>query len=147
MRDRVEAICTEFGIRIIPGHRYPEIGETRAVETMARIARRFGEGHLRLVLTTLAEAGNHKMLLDEVGLWATSDLVRVCAETIEKDAGAWLSCWDSIPAGELQFLCQDLSGKIPMRPALAGMIYERIWMRFGPRYEQPDLLDDRRSNA
>ncbi|UPT53375.1 hypothetical protein [Synechococcus phage Ssp-JY39] len=139
---RIPALCDEYGIRIIPGHRYPEIGETRAVETLARILRRYGEGHLRHVLTTLAETANNKALLDEVGLWMASDMVRARgAEKIDSD---WLELWDRMPVGELQFVAQELSGVIPQRYALGGMVFERIYRRFGPDADQLDLLDDRR---
>ncbi|MEO3387338.1 hypothetical protein [Mesorhizobium sp. CAU 1741] len=139
---RVVALCDEFGIRIIPGHRYPEIGETRAAETMARILRRHGEAHLRQVLTTLVETHNNKVLLDEVGLWMASDMVRVRgADKIDSD---WLDLWDRMPVGELQFIAQGLSGIISQRYALGGMVFERIYKRFGPDADQPDLLDDRR---
>lgn len=139
---RVQALCNEFGIRIIPGHRYPEIGETRAVETMARIMRRHGVDHLRLVLTTLAETANNKVLLDEVGLWMASDMVH--ARGANKIDGDWLDLWDRMPVGQLQFVAQELSGIIPQRYALGGMVFERIYREFGPDADQLDLLDDRR---
>jgi hypothetical protein len=142
---RVRAMCTEFGVRIVEKHRYPEPGETRAVETLARILRRHGEGHLRLVLSTLAETDNNKGQLDEVLFWAASDMVRACPEIIEQRAGEWLAMWDACPVGELQFIAQDLRGVIPLRFALAGMIYERVVRAFGQRATQPDLFDDRRS--
>lgn len=140
----IEALCREFGIEIIDRNKYPEPGQTRAVETMARIYRRHGEGHLRIVLMTLMQAGNHKILLDEVGLWMTSDMVLKCRDLIEREAGAWLELWDHIPGADLQFVCQELSGYIPQRYALGGMIYERIYRRFGENADQLDLLDDRR---
>ena len=136
---RVQSLCDEFSIRIVDRHRYPEIGETRATETLARIMRRHGEGHLRLVLSTLRETANNAILLDEVGLWAASDMIRACQRIVEDRAGDWLATWDAIPAGELQFICQDLAGVV-----LGGMIYERIYRRFGPNADQLDLLDDRR---
>lgn len=141
---RVSALCREFGIEVIPGHRYPEIGQTRATETIARIIRKHGEGHARLVLATLAETSNNRANVNEVTLWAASDLVRACPHIVEERTIEWLELWDSCPVGELQYWAQDLSGVVKQRPALSGMIYERIVRRFGPRWEQPDLLDDRR---
>lgn len=138
----VHRLCGEFGIRIIDRHRYPDIGETRAVETMARILRRYGENHLRLVLTTLAETANNKALLDEAGLWMASDMVR--ARGADRIDEAWLKLWDRMPVGELQFMCQELSGIVPQRYALGGMVYERVYREFGPGADQLDLLDDRR---
>ncbi|MGX9120310.1 hypothetical protein ACWTU6_27145 [Mesorhizobium sp. BHbsci] len=141
---RVEALCHEFGIKIVDRHRYPEPGETRAVETLARILRRHGEGHLRLMLSTLAETENNKGQLDEVLFWAASDMVRACPEIVERRAGDWLTMWDACPVGELQFIAQDLRGVVPLRFALDGMLYERVVKAFGPRAIQPDLFDDRR---
>lgn len=144
--DHVQRLCDEFGITIVPKHRYPGPGETRAVATLDRIWRKHGEEHLRLVLTTLVETANNKILLDEVGLWAASDMVRQCQDIINDRAGDWLDLWDAIPAGELQFVCQNLRGIVSQRAALGGMIYERIYRRFGPFADQIELFDDRRSS-
>lgn len=145
MKDpRVQALCDEFGISIVDKHRYPEPGQTRAVETLHRILRRYGEGHVRMVLATLAETQNNKGQLDEVLFWATSDLVQACPEIIENNASAWLAVWDTAPVGELQYACNDLRGIVPLRFALVGMIYERVVRAFGQRAIQPDLFDERR---
>ncbi|WP_287139135.1 hypothetical protein [Mesorhizobium sp.] len=130
---RVQALCDELGIKIVDRHRYPEPGEARAVETLARIIRRHGEGHLRLVLSTLAETDNNKGQLDEVLFWAASDMVRACPEILKRRAGDWLTMWDVCPLGELQFIAQDLRGVVPLIFAFVGMLYERVVKAFGPR--------------
>lgn len=63
-------------------------------------------------------------------------------EIIQRDAGDWLAMWDARPAGELQFITQDLSGIIPQRHALSGMVYDRVARAFGPRaaLEHPHSL-------
>lgn len=137
-------LCDEFGITIIPGFRYPEIGETRAVETLTRIYRRYGEDHLRWVLRTLTETANNKALLDEVSLWATSDLIRAYSDVIEADPEAWFECWDHAPVGELQFSLHRIRGFVPQRAALAGLVHERLYRRFEVDQSQPDLLDERK---
>lgn len=142
---RVAALCDEFEVRIVPKSAYPGPGETRAVATLEKIIRRHGIEHARLVMTTLVEAGNHKILLDNPGLGATSDIIRACGRYIELDPSAWLECWDHIPGGQLEALCLDLRGFVPMRGALAGMLYERVARRFLPRFEQLDMFDDRRA--
>lgn len=140
----IARLCAEFGVRIIDPRRYPDVGETRAVATLDRIYRRYGEAHLRLVLTTLAETANNRACLDEFALNSVSDLVRACPEIIDRRTSEWLEVFDAAPIGELQFMLADLSGITPQRHALSGLIYERIVRRFGPRYMQPDLFDDRR---
>lgn len=147
MRDRVEAICREYGLEPIPGHRYPDVGQTRALATIERIWRRYGEGHVRLMLTTIAETANNKACADEAGLWATSDMLRAWENLVETRMGDWLDAWDRMPVGELQFRNQQLSGFVPQRYALGGQLHERLYGMFGPDAAQLDLLDDRRRQA
>lgn len=142
---RVYSICAEYGIKIVDAHRYPDIGETRAVATLDRILRNYGEGHFRLVMTTLAETSNNRAYLDEYSWWMTSDMVIANRGLIERDPSAWLELWDAIPLGRLQFMMNDLSGVVPQRHALSGVVFERIYRRFGPNADQLDLLDDRRT--
>lgn len=144
---RVSMLCEEFGVEIIPKSRAPLPGQTRAPETLSRILRRHGEAHMRMVLTTLRETANNHVLLDEVGLWSASDMIRACPEIVEKQAGDWLALWDQMPVGPLQAIAQRLAGRVPVRYALDGMLYERIVGRFGQAYAEPDLFDDRRRSA
>lgn len=57
----------EIAVRIVEKHRYPEPGERHAVENVGACCD--GMGHLRLVLSTLAETDNNKGQLDEVLSW------------------------------------------------------------------------------
>lgn len=135
---RVQALCDEFGIEVIPGHRYPEVGQTRAVTTILRIIRRHGLEHARWVLRTLAETSNNKAMLDETGLWAASDLVRAYWDDIQADPETWFEVWDSVPVGQRQWEVQQrLSGFVNQRAALAGVINQHLYQRFENR--QPEL--------
>lgn len=134
---RVSALCEEVGVQAIEGTAYPRLGQTRAVNTIRRIIDRFGEEHARLVLMTLAETSNNKALLDEVGLWMCSDMVRVFRDEIERDASLWLSTWDALPVGYLQSVSHGLRGWIKQRDALSGMVYRELRKTYGER----DLLE------
>lgn len=140
---RVQSLCDEFAVRIVPKSVYPGPGETRAVATLEKIIRRHGMEHARLVMTTLAETENNKAALEAAAFCAASDLIRACPEWVE-DASKWLLAWDRTPVGELQALTHDLRGFVSQRFALGGLIYERLWRAYGPRSVQPDLLDERR---
>ena len=130
---RVQALCDEFGIEIIPAHRYPVLGQTRATRTMERIMRRRGEDHLRWVLQTLAETSNNKALVDETGLWAASDLVLAYWEELQADPETWFQAWDEAPVGQRQWEIQRrLSGIVNQRAALAGAINKHLYARFNP---------------
>ena len=95
---RVQALCDEFSITIVPSNHYPEPGQTRAPETIRLILDRWGMDHARLVMNTLAETANNRACLNEVGFWMTSDMVRFGRRIIAERAGDWLETWDAIPA-------------------------------------------------
>lgn len=141
---RVKALCDEFGIEIVPKDRLPRPGQTRAVNTIRKMIDIHGVEHARLVMTTLTETENNKLALESPAFGAASDLIRACPDWLESDIDRWYKVWDLCPVGQLQALAQDLKGVVAARPALSGMIYERLWRAFGPRSIQPDLLDERR---
>lgn len=140
----VQALCDEFGVRIVPKHTYPRIGETRAVAAIRRMIDRRGIGHARIVMSTLTETANNKASLEAECIGAASDLLLACRHHQEADPEKWFQVWDMCPVGELQAVAHEMRGFVPVRSALAGMIYERIWRAYGPRSTQPDFLDDRR---
>lgn len=128
---RVHSLCAEVGIEAIEGTAYPKLGQTRAVNTIRRIIDLYGEEHARLVLTTLAETTNNKAMLDGICLWMASDMVRAFHAEIEQDASLWLSLWDKMPVGYLQYIAQGLRGTVKQRDALSGLIYERLRRVYG----------------
>jgi len=142
---RIASLVAEYDVSVIDKSRYPEPGETRAVASLLHILNAYGEGHLRMVLSTLAETENNRASLDAVSLWCVSDLIRAFPYLVENDTSEWLSCFDKMPVGELQFVNNEcLRGVVKLRHSLAGMLTERIYRRFGPRAKQPDLFDERR---
>lgn len=138
----VQALCLEFGLRIVPAHRYPDLGETRAPKTILKIIRKRGMDHARWVVRTIMETANNKALADEMGLWAVSDLVMAYWTDIQTDPEAWFEVWDSTPVGQRQWEIQRrLSGIVNQRAALAGAINKHLYARFNA--PQPELpLED-----
>jgi hypothetical protein len=140
----VKSLCSEYGIRIVDGRSYPGIRETRAVTTMQKILNAKGEGHFRMVLSTVAETENNAAYLDKYLFWAVSDLVETFSHIIEAKPSEWLEAFDAAPVGELQYIARPLKHQ---RYALVGMLAERVMIKFGPHAGQADLFDDRRKAA
>lgn len=135
---RVQDLCDEFGLRIIPPSRYPDIGETRAPKTILKIIRKHGMDHARWVIRTVMETANNKTLADETALWAISDLVVAYWEDMQGDPEAWFEVWDSVPVGRRQWeIQQRLSGVVNQRAALAGVVNRHLYERFDT--SQPEL--------
>lgn len=121
-------LCAEFDIEIISGTSYPTPGQTRAVATIDRLIEKYGEGHARIVMSTLAETAGNEGLIDKYALWAVSDLVLACSEWIETDMSGWLEAWDQIPMGFAMWECRHLSGFVSQRAGLAGILFLMLSM-------------------
>lgn len=140
----VQSLCDEFSVEIIPAHKYPEIGQTRAVKTIYRILRRYGDDHARWVIRSLSETANNRACLDEAALWATSDLLRAYWEDVQADPEAWFGVLDSVPVGRRQWeIQQRLSGFVNQRAALAGVINQHLYERFDSPQPELPLETDR----
>lgn len=134
---RVKSLCDEFGIEVIKGTSYPKIGQTRAHGTIRNMIDTLGMDHARMVLMTLAETTNNKALLDEVGLWMASDMIKRFGPEIEDNASVWLDTWDRMPIGFLQSRAHELRGSVKPRFALGGMVYLMLRQVYG----QPELVE------
>lgn len=121
-----ETLCAEFDIEITGKSRYPEPGQTRAPGTIQRIINKRGAAHARLVLCVLAEGKGNNALIDEMSLWAVSDLVTACADIVEVDASALLELFDQIPIGPYMAIANELRGFVKQHSALAGMMYLHV---------------------
>ncbi|MBB4272340.1 DUF3102 domain-containing protein [Rhizobium mongolense] len=122
----VRALCAEYEIEIIPANVFPLPGQTRALATMCHILAKHGEGHFRLVMTTLSETRDNNAMIDQTSLWAVSDLIRACPEWVEHRTSEWLEWWDRIPLGPIMATINQLRGFSHQRHALAGAIYYRL---------------------
>lgn len=136
-RAAVLDLCAEFDIKVVPKHTYPAPGETRAIATLGRILQKRGEGHLRFVLSTIAETKGAGGLLTEVTLWAVSDLVRACPQWADERASDWLDAWDQMPFGDMIFNVYELRGFVSQRCALAGAAFHWLSEHLRPKDEGP----------
>lgn len=140
-----EAIFEEFGIVVVPKNVFPAVGQTRAVATLHRIAKRHGEEHARFVVMSLADCANNRASLDETGLWATSDIILAFRKNypaiMENEVSRFLSFFDAIPVGKLQYWLFGLDGITNKRAALVGLIWERACRVFGD--PQTEMFDGR----
>lgn len=135
--ERVKALCSEFNIEVIEGTSYPKLGQTRAHGTIRNMIDSLGIKHTRMVMMTLAETRNNLALLDEVGLWMASDMIKRFGPEIDKNASLWLDTWDRMPIGFLQSRAHELRGSVKPRFALGGMVYLMLRQVYG----QPELVE------
>lgn len=123
---RVQALCDEFDVRIVPRSIYPQPGETRAVAAIARVIKMHGMEHARLVMTVLVEGKGNAALIDYASIGAVSDIILACSDLVEADAGAFLEMFDRMPLGPLMAIAHELRGIVHQRSALAGMLFLQL---------------------
>jgi hypothetical protein len=145
MHADAEAIFEEFGVIVVPKNVVPAVGQTRAVATLHRIIKRYGQDHARFVVMVLADASNNRAALDETGIWATSDIIlafkKNYPDMMENEVTRFLEFFDRVPVGMLQYWCFGLDGITNKRAALVGLIWERACRVFGN--SQGQLFDGR----
>ncbi|MCF3935034.1 hypothetical protein L1787_16645 [Acuticoccus sp. M5D2P5] len=88
-------MLAEYGVEIVPNNvRRPEL-KTYAGATLEHLLDRHGEGHLRLVLTSIVETTNNKRALIEPVITAVSWLILNHPRWVE-DTSRWLDEMDKI---------------------------------------------------
>ncbi|QQM29312.1 hypothetical protein JET14_13360 [Martelella lutilitoris] len=140
----IAAICAEYGIRIVGKSDRLSVKETRATACLRRIYEMHGEGHFRLVLSTVAETENNAGRLHDSLLYAVSDLVLANRELIEDDASRWLAVFDRCEVGQIQWEARGADAIMSRRHYIAAGIFRHVYREFGDRAIEPDLFDDER---
>lgn len=137
MTPEVSLICErlENPIRIIEPHVTRTPGTTKCGNTFERIRRRYGDGHLILLLRTIMESENNRMALVEPVVWALSDVM--LANPRWPDRGMdWLEAFDSIDLCEVWADAKQANGAPPERHGVASKVTELLQMRFGEGKEE-----------
>lgn len=114
-------ICADLDVEIVPTAARRGAGQSCASQTMKRILDEHGEGHLILVLRSIAETGNNKAELVAPTIWALSDLIRAHPSWVEKGLG-WFEALDQVDLGELRAHAKANRRAVAPRRALATML-------------------------
>ncbi|MER9871354.1 hypothetical protein NKJ35_30125 [Mesorhizobium sp. M0136] len=119
---RVDALCGEFHVEIVPKGRYRKEGQTRAVGSIRRLLDNHGAEHARLVLCVLAEGRGEPRAHRESSLTAVSDLLLAGPDLVEQGMAAVLEVFDAIPLGAYMAIVNELRGRVHQGHALAGIL-------------------------
>lgn len=135
MTDALASICDELEIRVIAANVTRVPGTTKCALTLERILRKYGEGHLILLLRTIMESDNNKMALVEPVIWAVSDVMlanpRWPAKGLE-----WLAAFDEIDLCDVWVDSKQANGAPPERHGVASKLTELLQRKFGEGKEE-----------
>lgn len=135
MTPELAQICEEIGIRVIPPNVTRTPGTTKCGNTFERILRRYGEGHLILLLRTIMESENNRMALVEPVIWAVSDVMRANPKWPAKGL-AWLEVFDAIDLCDIWAASKSANGAPPERHGVASKLTDILQERFGDGKEE-----------
>jgi hypothetical protein len=130
MTSQLASICEELGVRLLSESVVRTPGSTRCIGVLRRILRKYGEGHLILLLRTIMESENNRMALVEPVIWALSDVM--LANPRWPDRGLeWLEAFDAIDLCEIWARSKLANGAPPERHGIASKLTELLHERFG----------------
>ncbi|WP_051677261.1 hypothetical protein [Bradyrhizobium sp. URHD0069] len=135
MSPELASICAELEIEVIPPHVTRTPGTTKCGNTFERIRRRYGEGHLILLLRTIMESENNRMALVEPVIWAISDVMLANPRWPSRGL-EWLAAFDEIDLCEVWAASKEANGAPPERHGVASKITELMQKRFGEGKEE-----------
>lgn len=135
MTPALASICAELEITVIPPHVTRTPGTTKCGNTFERIRRRYGEGHLILLLRTIMESDNNRMALVEPVIWALSDVMLANPRWPAKGL-AWLEAFDAIDLCDIWSGSKDANGAPPERHGVAAKLTEILQRKFGEGKEE-----------
>ena len=128
MSPELAAILESLEIRVVHRNAYREPMDTHAADTMQRLLDRYGEGHLVMVLRSIAETVNNKRELVAPTLWAISDTIKAHPEWASSTE--FLDAVDAIDLGGVRQIAKENRRGAPLRHAINTMIYLHLREKF-----------------
>ncbi len=135
MTPDLASICVDLEITVIQPHVTRTPGTTKCGNTFERIRRRYGEGHLILLLRTIMESENNRMALVEPVIWAISDVMLANPKWPDKGM-EWLVAFDEIDLCAIWALSKRANGAPRERHGVAYKLTEILQNRFGEGKEE-----------
>lgn len=130
MTPALASILESLDIRVVHRNAYREPMDTHAAETMQRIMDRYGDGHLVMVLRSIAETVNNKRELVAPTLWAVSDTINAHPDWAASTD--FLDALDAIDLGIVRQIAKENRHGSPLRHAINTMIYLHLREKFAP---------------
>lgn len=122
-RGRIDHLCDQLSIRIVPFRRRRRGKQTHARRHMWKILKRHGEGHLVFVLRTIVETKNNAAELWSETIQAVSDVVLARPEWAAT-GGRWLEAFDSIELGQIRAEAKTMGW--PKRQCIRVLLLMRL---------------------
>jgi hypothetical protein len=131
----LDEILDDVGVRIIRPEQTRHPGETCASSTINKIFEQYGAAHLALVLRIFCET--HEANRDAIlgpAIWAVSDIILGHPKFIDA-GGALFDAFDNIDLTALLAIARANIAAVPVRPAVATLLYRRLSEALFPKAE------------
>lgn len=135
MTPEIEQICADVGVRIIPANTRRHPGDTKCGEVLDDMLRRYGSGHVILLLRTLMESACNRMALVEPIIRAVSNVMLARPDWPARGL-KWLEAFDEIDLCHLWEQSKLDAGAPPPRSGVEARLNERLRVFFGERVQE-----------
>lgn len=121
----VERICSDLDIELTPTNVTRGPMRLRCPRVLAGLLEKYGEGHVILVLRTIAETGSNSVALHSQIILAVSDIIRAHPTWAARGL-AWLEAFDDIDLLAMATAAKANRKAVPVRQAVAAILFERL---------------------
>jgi hypothetical protein len=142
MTPELTSLLDELEIKVVALQSYRGPGATMAIACMESIFRKYGYGHTKLVLMTIAETRTNDRELVAPTIWAISDLIRAHPAWADR-ATEWFEAFDKVDLRQLRAFARHNKAAVPPRAAIATLLFGFLESQMGPAdpvNSKPDQL-------
>jgi hypothetical protein len=119
MTSTVTKICIDLGVEFIRSNEAYRPMATKCEAILNRVALKFGNEHLILLLRTIVESDGNQTALVEPVIWAVSDIIRGHPEWTDRGL-EWLEAFDTIDLCHLLAVARANRASVPRRASIAS---------------------------
>ncbi|HVI27513.1 hypothetical protein [Hansschlegelia sp.] len=127
---KIDVLCSQLGIRIVPRSRRCRPRETRARRALTKLVANQGEGHVIFVLRTIVQSTENRASLWSETIMAVSDIVRLRPDLANR-GGAFMEAFDRIALEDVRARARAM-GIGPKRQVMRVLITDRLEAELDP---------------
>jgi hypothetical protein len=139
MTPELASLLEELGVKVIDLQRYRGPGATMAIACIESIYQRYGYGHTKLVLTSIAETRSNARELVAPVIWAISDLIVAHPKWADR-VSDWLAAFDKVDLKQLRAFAKLNKSAVPPRAAIATLLFGFLASKMDQQQDQSSRL-------
>lgn len=132
-------LLEELEIRPVPLYAYRGPGATMAIACLKSIFEKYGNGHTKLVLMSIAETRSNDRELVAPVIWAVNDLIIAHPKWVER-VSDWLAAFDKVDLRQVRVFARQNKSAVKPRAAIATLLFGFLASQMDQQQDQPSRI-------